>query len=242
MVEGPKTPLEIQLWKIALPPSKAQLALARQCLPVSERQRIDAIKHAGKRAEQIMSGAALRLALSGLLTVPAETISFELTGRGKPVLAEPFAGSGIQFNLSHVADSILIAATAGARIGVDLETPRALPRWQSIAQRYFSAAEQSAIEALPTQERLTAFYNCWVRKEALVKATGGGIASGLASFDVNVSPTDAPRLLASRNPELSVVDWTLHSLDLGPDRIACLAVESRRTIQLDRAATLFPEL
>ena len=48
-------------------------------------------------------------------------------------------------------------------------------------------------------ERTTAFFNCWVRKEAFVKALGAGLSVPLHSFRVSLAPSHTPELLHVRD-------------------------------------------
>jgi len=205
---------------------------AMAALDGKEKVRIEGVAHPQNRLEQCLARGALRILLGSLLALRPEDIPLTTVGRGKPALQPGGTRRRIEFNLTHADGIVLIAMSENGRVGVDLEGPRRLPGWLKVARRYFSKAEAAAIEQLPTADREAAFFACWVRKEALVKATGGGIATGLGSFDVNVFPNQRARLLASRNPEIRVDEWQLLDLDCGPGRSACVAAESRCPIEL----------
>src|SRR5207253_10188751 len=104
--------------------------------------------------------------------------------RGKPALAD---GDGLRFNVAHSHGLALVAVARGRELGVDLERVRPLPAAEAIARRFFSARERAVLDALPLRRRLDAFLSLWTRKEAFLKATGGGLGWGraLAAVDVD---------------------------------------------------------
>ncbi len=122
-------------------------------------------------------------------------VRFSYGEQGKPALAGALADSGLKFNVSHSGELGLIGVLRGAELGVDLEAHRALSDRDALVRRYFSSAEIAAFFALPEAERELGFFNCWTRKEAVVKALGLGLSYSLQAFDVTLAPGDLPRLL-----------------------------------------------
>ena len=80
-------------------------------------------------------------------------------------------------------------------MGVDLEKIRPEADWQALARRFFTAAESRAIDACSPGRRARAFFACWTRKEAFVKAAGDGIAEGFKACAVSVDPDEPAQLL-----------------------------------------------
>lgn len=157
-----------------------------------------------------------RRILSRYLDCNPEEISFTYGEHGKPRIE---AGVDLEFNLSHAGELALLAVTRGRRVGVDIE------RWDrpvdhlAVARRFFSAAEQEAILAVAQEpaELCAAFFACWSRKEAYLKATGEGLSRGLSTFDVTVSPGAPARLLADRRDPDATGRWRLVEVSV-PER------------------------
>lgn len=134
----------------------------------------------------VLAHVALRLILSRTLGVEPATVFYERGVHGKPRL-----GPGLprlEFNLSHSGELGVVAVARDRSVGVDLEYVRDLPDALEIADAHFSVAERHELRSLRSSERRTAFFNCWTRKEAVIKAGGEGLGRKLDSFDVDLSP------------------------------------------------------
>ena len=92
---------------------------------------------------------------------------------------------GVSFNVSHSGAIGLIAVAEGdRRVGVDVEQVRPDTDFRALAARFFHPDEARAIG-----DRRDAFFRCWTRKEAVVKALGRGLAHPLDRFVVDVDAT-----------------------------------------------------
>jgi 4'-phosphopantetheinyl transferase len=164
---------------------------------------------------------SLRRILASFLHCPPAVIEFSTGPQGKPALAP---GIPLRFNLSHSAGMGLAAVSLAQEIGIDIEAHRPDLERESIARRFFSTPEASEIAAIPAHRQTAAFFACWTRKEAYLKARGGGLSIPLDSFCVTVVP-GAPVLLydppdaPQPNPH-----WTLIELEPGAGFSSALAV------------------
>lgn len=164
------------------------------------------------RSRFVMGRGALRKLIGIWCGLPPQRVSFEFLPNGKPTVP------GAQFNVSHSADWVAIAITNTCRVGIDIELIRPIPDYEEIAHAYFSPAELRSLLSVPEGERETAFFRCWTRKEALVKAHGIGLSADLKRFSVTFDkPYDADLEIEGS------YDWTLRGLT-APDRyVAAIA-------------------
>jgi 4'-phosphopantetheinyl transferase len=120
---------------------------------------------------------------------------------------------------------MLLAFASDRRIGVDVEKVRRDFSTVEIAERFFSEAERCALRELPREQRHEAFFRCWTRKEAFIKALGEGLSHPLDQFDVSIAPGMPPALLATRPDAREVTRWTLRDVEVPGDYAATLAAE-----------------
>jgi 4'-phosphopantetheinyl transferase len=108
-------------------------------------------------------------------------------------------------------------------LGVDIELVRPIPDWRHIATHYFSTDETREIAHLEPHLRERAFFQCWTRKEAYLKAIGDGLTVPLNSFRVSLM-RETPLALVHFTNNTSQIDlWNLHNLEPGPDHVGAVA-------------------
>jgi 4'-phosphopantetheinyl transferase len=149
---------------------------------------------------------------------PAAELSFQTTTYGKPFLDSAF---NTHFNLSHSGE-LAILAVGPRELGADVELVRPLEDLESVAHGFFSPREVADLHRYTPEERLRAFYRCWTRKEAYVKAIGEGLSIPLHSFVVSLSEHDAG--LLETGQASGTTAWTMSTLDLGPDYVGAVAI------------------
>jgi 4'-phosphopantetheinyl transferase len=225
---APPVPGEVHVWRVPLDPPPDAVTALRALLSPDETARADRFHFDRHRRRYAVGRGVLRRLLGGYLRRPPETLRFEYGEREKPRLAGPGAAPGLaptlEFNLSNSEELALIAITTGVEVGVDLEALRPMEDALSISERFFSALERTALAACPPTERDAAFFRCWTRKEAYVKAVGDGIALGLDRFDVSLDPGAAARFLALEGDPHRAAAWTLTHIEPAPGYVGALAI------------------
>jgi 4'-phosphopantetheinyl transferase len=201
---------------------------ARLLDPV-EQERAGRYLRAADRNRFTLGVALTRLALAAQLGVdppgvPLSRICARCGGpHGRPRLdpSAPF-----DFSLSHSGDLIalaIIGAEPGSRrsVGVDVEELGArvvgLP-----VESVLSAAEATAFDQLSRPDQTMAFYRYWVRKEAVLKATGDGLRVPMTHLTMS-GPDQPPRLAQWRGRPGFAEHVAVHDLPVKPGYAAALA-------------------
>ena len=214
---------EIHIWCVVLYRSASQIHNLAQTLSDSELQRAERFHFPRDKNSFIIRRSALRTILSRYLKVAPDLVQFSYGPCGKPEIANFL--STLCFNSSHSQGLALYAVTRHRKIGVDIEQIRPLPDIESIAERFFSEQENAAFKAVSAEQKLAAFFNCWTRKEAYIKATGDGLSFPLDRFSVSLTPGEPAQLLNVDGERTAPNLWYLKSLVPTPNYVAAIAVE-----------------
>ena len=214
---------DVHVWRAALDRPPDRVAALAALLSPDERDRAARFHFARDRRRYTVGRGVLRRLLGAYLGVPGDGLVFSYGPQGKPALAS----GDLRFNLAHTGAVALYAVTRRREVGVDIEGFRPDFATDEIAERFFSDAERRALRALAPAERCRAFFSCWARKEAYIKALGGGLSIPLDGFDVSLAPGEPAALLATRPIAADAARWTLAEIEAGPDAAAALAVEGR---------------
>lgn len=197
------------------------LAGLERTLAGDERERADRFRFDAHRRAYVVGRGTLRTILARYLGADPARLSLGAGAHGKPFLA----GARLRFNLSHSGDVALYAVATGVEVGIDVELITSGVNHDALAARFFSARERDDLLALPAAARPEAFFACWARKEAVVKAFGNGLSMRLCDFDVSLTTGDTARLIEVRGRPEEAGRWSLRPLDVGPGYAAALAVE-----------------
>lgn len=215
---------EIHVWRVSLAQTESCLQSLQQTLSTDERTKADRFRFPKDRSQFIVSRGALRAILSRYLNISSHTLRFDYNPYGKPSLIVTQGGNTLRFNLSHSRGMALIAITKNRDIGVDIEGINPNFSGLEIAEKFFSPLENSVLRSLPEHLQATAFFTCWTRKEAYIKAVGKGLSIPLNQFDVSLAPGEPAALLnVEENPE-EASKWSLIELFPSSDLVAAVAV------------------
>ncbi len=216
---------EIHVWRAALDQPSLVMDTLERTLSGDERARATRLIFERDRRFFIACRGILRSLLGAYLHVDPKEVAFRYGTHGKPFLMEQFSEDNITFNLSHADGLALIAITRKRQLGIDIECVRPIPEAATIARQFFSPAENTAIQSLPPDDQITAFYHCWTRKEAWLKAMGSGFSNALDTFDVSVGPGEPAALLSVRGSPDEPAHWALQTLTPAPGFVSTVAVE-----------------
>jgi 4'-phosphopantetheinyl transferase len=215
---------EIHVWSAFLDTCERQSVTLQTALSADELGRASRFHFERDRRRYVVARGILRILLASYLHTEVNRIQFSYSAYGKPALATP-ANSGLHFNASH-SDSVAMFAFSSRKIGIDVERIRQDLEFQPILERFFSSYEATALSHLPFEARRRAFFVCWTRKEAYLKARGDGLAFSLDRFDVSVD-SDRAMLLRVRGEPDEAHMWDLMNAHPAPDFVATVAAEGR---------------
>lgn len=184
----------VHLWRIELDCAVSDILKITDTLSADERERAARFRSATIANRWAVARGALRLILARYCGTRPESVIFQTDSKGKPSLASP--ANGLSFNLSHSDGVALVAITRNRRIGVDIEALRPLPEVAELSRRFLAPGECSYILTLPPQNQAAAFFTCWTRKEAFLKAVGVGLSAGLDRLEVSLQPDQPARLIS----------------------------------------------
>jgi len=215
---------EVHLWRLDLPAKALAVEKSKSILSADEKTRAARYHREIDRQHYIAARATLRQILGSYLKTEPAALTFAYSEKEKPSLGGSEAASGIEFNTSHSGSIALLAFARQREIGVDVEQVRRDFDTAKIAERFFSAAEQKQLAALPEQQRSDAFFLCWTRKEAYIKATGKGLSLPLHQFDVSLAPQEQNALLATRPDPHERTKWVMRDIPVPAGYAAAICV------------------
>jgi 4'-phosphopantetheinyl transferase len=216
---------EVHVWRASLRPPPHVLARLQAHLSPDERARAARFRFPEHRDAFVAGRGAQREILARYTGLTPHAHAYAETKYGKQSLAGAAAELGIHYNVSNSGDLALFAVAAGRELGVDLEKLKPMPDGIDIAQRFFSAPENEVFAALDEGVRDLAFFNCWTRKEAYIKAVGEGLSMPLDRFDVAFAPGEPARLLRTRGDEDEARRWSMAALEPGEGYVGAIVVE-----------------
>lgn len=216
---------EIHAWRVELHQPELLVQELFNLLNTEERERAERFHFQKDRNHFIVARGVLRTILGRYLKIPPQQLHFCYNSYGKPALQDEPLPSALRFNVSHSHGLAVYAIAFGREVGVDVEKMRAEVANDEMITRYFSRCEAETIRALASELRTQAFFNCWTRKEAYIKAVGEGLSYPLDQFTVSVIPGEPARLLSARGGAQEVERWSLQELNCSAGYSAALAVE-----------------
>lgn len=217
----------VDVWQVTLS-APHQIEKYRVLLTQEELERCERFKSEKRRREFIIGRGLLRILIGQCLDIDPTTFDFAYTEHQKPYLPAASLGVQVNFNVTHSHNLALIALTLERMIGVDIEYIRHNVEFRKLARRFFSNQESSALSAYDDPLLPAAFFACWTRKEAFVKALGDGIAFGLGDFTVSVDPRDQEVALKTAQNTNESDNWSIINLDIGRDYAAAVAANGGR--------------
>jgi 4'-phosphopantetheinyl transferase len=216
---------EVHLWRVDLSAVAQGEERWKQMLSPDEQERATRFHFSRDRQHFTATRALLRMILGSYLESDPTKLVFRYSDKEKPSLDPAAHRPLVDFNVSHSGTTALLAFSRGRTLGVDLEQLRDNFDHQAIARRFFSTREQSQLAELAPAERCAAFFRCWTRKEAYIKAQGTGLSLPLSQFDVSLKPGETNGLVSTRPDRSEAAHWSLREVPAGEGYVAALCVQ-----------------
>lgn len=219
---------EVHVWCAPLGQPEQRVRQLASTLVPDEQARAERYRLERDRDRFFVRRGILRHLLGRYVGCEAKSVEICYGAYGKPSLAHGCGEGTLRFSLAHSRQMALFAFARGCEVGVDIESVHPMQDADRIAARFFSPREVAALRALPPEERQRAFFACWTRKEAYLKARGVGLSGELGQFEVTVVPGRPARLLSVGGDPRRALDWRLEDLVPASGYAAALAVEGHR--------------
>lgn len=204
----------------------------RRLLSPAESRRYDAFRRPADQRRFLTGRALAKTVLAARLDVPISEIEFDA---GCPDCAKQHGpprlpGSGTELSISHSGDRVGLAVTAGAPVGLDVES-RTRRAEESLLSYALNETELAELDGLDEDERAAQFFIHWTRKEAIMKATGRGLRIPLRGITLS-GPGQPTRLVATEEDGLSPESTALTDLRPGAGYSAAVAVLGSAEVRL----------
>ena len=215
---------ELHVWRVSVDRSPDELDRLATTLDEDELARAQRFRFEMDRRHFIARRGILREILAAYLNRRAAELRYRLGSHGKPLLEED-SSPAVRFNLSHSADLALVAVARGCDVGVDVE--RVVPERadRKVARRFFAEGEIEALERLDDHDFVEAFFRCWTRKEAYIKARGEGLSFPLRQFEVSLGSDEPARIVRVEGDDEEARRWSMLAVHPGAGYAGAVVME-----------------
>ena len=220
-------PNEVHIWFVCVDDEKYHLDGLWDILSEDEKERANRFYFDHDRTRYILAHGILRTLLSCYTKTKPNSHYFISNPYGKPALSEKGTPC---FNMSHSGSQILYGFTREREIGVDIELVKSIENIDQIIDRYFSKREKLEFSKLPDHLLKEAFYTCWTRKEAFIKAQGQGLSIPLDQFSVSFLTEKPVRILETQHDNQAADRWSLLDVSVNTNYKSAAAVEGHGLI------------
>jgi 4'-phosphopantetheinyl transferase len=226
---------DVHVWVVSSGGSPLSLEALSATLSSDEKDRAESFQFEHLKRRFCISRGLLRFFLGTYLAIPPQDIEFSYGRYGKPSVA---GVEGFQFNVAHSENVTVYAFAFGCALGIDVERIRNMEDLDAIARVFFCSEEAADLNSIESPGRLDAFFSCWTRKEAYIKATGEGLSASLDSFRVALRPSEAPSFVHIDNSASEAKSWSLYSLRPIDGYVGALAFRGKRNLRLSSSQPL----
>jgi 4'-phosphopantetheinyl transferase len=219
-------PGEIHMWLIPEVQNENMMKVLSHKLNDAEKEKASRYYFEKKRRQYIITRGVLKILLEVYTRRNSEQFQIVQGIYGKPFMRSE--EEEIHFNISHSEGLSILGFSKEAPLGVDIEIIREIPERDEIAEKYFSKKENNIYKTIPEEYRTKAFFNCWTRKEAFIKAIGEGFSKPLDQFDVTFLSNEKTKLISIDGDTRKADEWSLQELKTAQGYVSAFAVKKRK--------------
>jgi 4'-phosphopantetheinyl transferase len=173
-----------------------------------ERARAASIPSVPRRRQFLAARAVARAQIGLMLEIDPAQVSLGYGRWGKPEVVDPIGGP--RFNVAHSGDLAVVAVARDSGVGIDIERIEADRAWDKLIERICQPVELAEARAEAGRFGVRGFYDRWVAKEAVLKASGRGLSVSPAEVRLRRGVDDAlsmsaPAPYSSAIAELSAI-------------------------------------
>ena len=226
---------EVHVWSVVVAEFIPYLASLERLLSVAEKQRAARFFRQEDRFRYVIAHGILRQLLGHYLSVAPAGLEFIHNDHGKPALLREEGQPALSFNLAHSGEVIVFALAVDHQVGVDIELVRHDFDVMALAQSQFSEREIKVLEPITNKaEQTEAFFRCWTRKEAYLKARGEGLGFSLKQFAVSFALHESAAVLWAADDPLAAERWSVLDLAVLAGYAGAVVCEGRAVQCLSR--------
>ena len=213
--------INVDVWVYSLDASDEVILRLNGLLDEEEQRRAERLLSSADARRKLVAHGRKREILAEYVSCDPRELKFACSSTGKPFLVRGPAKVPF-FNLSHTGSYASLAISLDQDVGIDIEQIRDVP--EGLAERYFSPRETALLAEIedPMAKR-KAFFCCWTRKEAILKATGEGLKRGLDTFSVAIDSAPWPAVLSFDGEDGLGQNWCLRHFEPNNDTLGAVA-------------------
>ena len=213
---------QVHIWQVSL---DRPVSRFHRLVSPDERNRAKRFHFERDGNRFIVRRGILRTILGSYLNIEPGAIRLYFGSNNKPVLVDELNKADLHFNLSHSGGLGIYAFSHGHEIGVDIEYVRDIPEMEQLAGQILTPKEKAEFKTLSKSKRKEAFFDCWTRKEAFVKATGDGLSRSLNEIEISPVAGDSGKILAANAISFDSSQWFVYDLNINGGYKAAFARE-----------------
>lgn len=150
-----------------------------------EKSKVERFVYDSDRDRYLVSHGFCRSVLGIYLHREPKEIQFGEEENNKPIV-QTENRPPIHFNLSHSMNAAVVAVS-NRPVGIDIEYLNPTLPFEEMIPQFMSEHEKSVFLRLSSSQQVKAFYCCWTRKEAYVKALGQGLSYPIKEITVSMT-------------------------------------------------------